>query len=143
MSTLTFVRKAGLGIYLSLILPPLSPSHSHSHSCANHRSATMCPHLKNLKILADKGDRSAQFNLGMKYDNGRGIEKNYKKAFLYYQLAADQGHPDAQYNVGLMYQFGEGVCQNYKQAIKHFRMSTSNGCLDAECALKELVPKGP
>jgi len=137
MSIFIIFFRAVLAIYLSLVLPPVC----HSHSCGNHGKADMCPHLKNLISLADKGEQLAQFNLAMKYDNGRGLEKNYKKAFLYYKLAADQGHTDAQYNVGLMYQFGEGVCQNYKQAIKYFRMANSNESLEAEISLKKIISK--
>ena len=33
--------------------------------------------LNELKPLAEKGDASAQFNLGLMYDNGRGVPQNF------------------------------------------------------------------
>ena len=45
---------------------------------------------------ADQGHARAQYNLGVCYENGRGVEQNYEMAAKYYQLAADQGHAKAQ-----------------------------------------------
>ena len=49
---------------------------------------------------ADQGDADEQFQLGLKYDLGRGVEQSDAKAVEYYQLAANQGHAQAQCNLG-------------------------------------------
>ncbi len=36
--------------------------------------------FKSLKALAEKGDALAQFNLGSMYDNGEGVEQDFKEA---------------------------------------------------------------
>ena len=37
------------------------------------------------------------------YDNGEGLEQDFKEAVKWYQKAADQGDADAQYNLGSRY----------------------------------------
>ena len=49
---------------------------------------------------ADKGNVNAQYYIGKLYYKGKGIEKDYKKAFEYLKKAAEQGHVDAQYYLG-------------------------------------------
>jgi TPR repeat protein len=58
--------------------------------------------LRLLGPLADQGNARAQFNLGLMYDEGRGVAQNKAEALKWYGLAANQGHAIAQYNLGLM-----------------------------------------
>jgi TPR repeat protein len=48
---------------------------------------------------ADQGLVAAQFNLGIMYENGQGVEKDDERAVEWYQRAADQGHVKAQFNL--------------------------------------------
>jgi TPR repeat protein len=45
---------------------------------------------------AEQGDASAQFNLGLMYDNGEGVPENDIEAVKWYRLAAQQGYAKAQ-----------------------------------------------
>lgn len=67
--------------------------------------------LKLWKHLADQGDARAQYNLGLMYRNGNGIQDDVEAA-KWYRKAADKGYTMAQFNLGLMYRDGEGVKQN-------------------------------
>ncbi|HEM9355462.1 TPA: sel1 repeat family protein, partial [Streptococcus agalactiae] len=49
------------------------------------------------------------YNLGVRYDNGRGVRQDYTQAVQWYRKAAEQGLADAQYNLGMMYANGQGV----------------------------------
>jgi len=51
--------------------------------------------FKSLKALAEKGDAIAQYNLGVMYDEGKGVEKDEKEAVKWYRKAAEQGDDDA------------------------------------------------
>jgi len=51
------------------------------------------------RLAADQGNEKAQFNLGVCYSHGKGVEKDLKRAVHYYQLAADQGHRKAALNI--------------------------------------------
>jgi len=48
--------------------------------------------LNELKKQANNGDARAQYNLGIMYKKGQGVEKDYKEAVKWFELAADQGY---------------------------------------------------
>jgi len=51
---------------------------------------------------AELGHPEAQFQLGLMYDNGLGVEPNYDKAYELYKKAADQGHGGALNNINYL-----------------------------------------
>ena len=51
----------------------------------------------------------AQFNAGMCFTTGEGVEKDPAAAARWFSRAAEGGHPSAQFNLGMMYSSGEGV----------------------------------
>ena len=57
----------------------------------------------------DLSDAQHQYNVGVSYENGDGVDKNMTEAVRYYRLAADQGYADAQYKLGVCYFSGDGV----------------------------------
>ena len=52
---------------------------------------------------------NAQNNIAVLYENGLGVELDFKKAFSYYLLSANQGFMIAQFNLGVVYETGKGV----------------------------------
>jgi TPR repeat protein len=81
--------------------------------------------------LAERGDARAQCNLGVMYDNGLGVPKDYKEASKWFRLAAEQGDPYAQHNLGGMYDQGQGVVQDHVLAYMWFTLSGSQGIQSA------------
>jgi hypothetical protein len=47
--------------------------------------------LKEWEPLAEQGDASVQYNLGVMYEGGLGIPQDYANAVKWYTLAAEQG----------------------------------------------------
>jgi len=82
--------------------------------------------------LAELGDVEAQYNLGVLYDEGAGVEQDFAVAADWYRKAAEQGFIDAQTNLGIMYYFGQGVARDYQEAAKWFRLAADQG--DAEAS---------
>ena len=78
-----------------------------------------------LKRRAEEGNARAQFNLGLMYDQGRGMLPDYGEAARWYRLAADQGVAVAQYRLGLMYHDGQGVTRDYVQAYMWFSLAVA------------------
>ena len=76
---------------------------------------------------ADKGNKWAQKDLALLYDNGQGVKQDYKKAAEYYQKASDQGVAQAQYNLGIFYKDGMGVEKDYKKAVELFQKAADQG----------------
>ena len=52
---------------------------------------------------ADQGDAAAQFQMGVAYEYGRGVEKSYEGAVQWYRQAADQKHAAEQQKLQLNY----------------------------------------
>jgi Sel1 repeat-containing protein/trypsin-like peptidase len=60
-------------------------------------------------LLAEHGDATAQYRLGVMYENGDGVGRDDAEAARWYRRAADQGYAMAQYKLGSMYRTGRGV----------------------------------
>ena len=91
--------------------------------------------VKELLLLAEQSDAEAQYNLGVRYENGRGVRKNQQKAFWWWRVASEHGHPQAQYNLGGMYYLGTGVPKDYQLAVKWFRRCAEQGVAGAQFLL--------
>ncbi|MEZ5895396.1 MAG: tetratricopeptide repeat protein [Parvularculaceae bacterium] len=87
---------------------------------------------------AEKGNATAQYNLGWAYENGRGVEQSDVEAVRWYRQAAEQDYADAQYALGWMYENGRGVERNLDTAIRWYRKADANGNKDAQAALGRL-----
>jgi TPR repeat protein len=67
------------------------------------------PRVGKLKILeriqkaANEGDPYAQFELGLAFDWGNGVEQDFRKAAEFYAKAAEQGHKAAEHNLLLQH----------------------------------------
>lgn len=84
------------------------------------------------KPLAEQGDPDAQYNLGLLYMNGQGVEKNERTALWWFTRAAQQGLADAQYNAGVMYYLGKGVYPSHKTAVEWWQLAVEKGHANAE-----------
>ena len=91
---------------------------------------------------ADQGDAEAQYNLGVMYDNGHGVQQDYQEAVKWYRKSADQGVAEAQYNLGIMYCNGDGVQQNYQEAVKWYKKSADQGNAQAQYNLGDMYFNG-
>jgi TPR repeat protein len=87
------------------------------------------------QLYPDQGDSLGHLNLGVRYRNGVGVDKNAAKAAEYFRNAAESGNARAQYCLGFLYYNGEGVAPDREQAFKWFSKSAEQGFADAECAL--------
>ncbi len=56
------------------------------------------------KKAAKQGNKSASFNVGLCYDQGYGVEKDYKQALKYYLIAQDDSMPQVYQNIAIIYQ---------------------------------------
>ena len=98
--------------------------------------------LREWKSLAEKGDATAQSNLGFMYDNGQGVPQDYKTAIKWYKLAAKQGIANAQYKLGQIYYQGQGAPQDYKAAFKWYKLAAEQGVANAHYKLGQMYGFG-
>jgi len=90
---------------------------------------------------AKQGYPQAQYNLGLLYEEGKGMTKNYHKATQWYKRAADKGLSEAQNNLGVLYIMGKGVAKNKKRAETLFRHAAKQGNRNAVRNLNLLLEK--
>ena len=88
--------------------------------------------------LAELGDAEAQYNLGVMYDEGAGMDQDLAAAADWYRKAAEQGFMDAQTNLGIMYYHGQGVARNHAEAARWFRQAASQGDSEAKAYLERI-----
>ena len=88
--------------------------------------------------LAEQGDASAQYNLGVMYRNGDEVSQDYHSAINWYILAAEQGHDDAQFKLGLMYDMGIGVNRDVNTAIMWYTFAAEQGNSNAQYRLDSM-----
>jgi TPR repeat protein len=86
--------------------------------------------------LAELGDAEAQFNLGVMYDEGAGIDQDLVTAASWYRKAANQGFVDAQTNLGIMCYYGQGITRDHAEAAKWFERAAGQGDQEAARYLK-------
>lgn len=65
--------------------------------------------LVEFRRSAEAGLHLAQYNLGVMYYTGQGVEQSYERAFYWLSQAADQGHLNSMFNLATMYYNGQGV----------------------------------
>ena len=105
------IRRGIVALALLATLPgaPVAAGQTFDEAVAAYGRGDYATAVRGFLVHAKQGDASAQFNLGVMYDNGRGVLKDDAEAVRWYRLAAEQGDADAQFNLGLMYDNGRGV----------------------------------
>ena len=83
--------------------------------------------LREWQPLAEQGDASAQFCLGLLYENGDGVPRDYAKARQWYEKAAAQGEAKAQFYLGMQSAFGQGGPVDLVQAHMWYSLAAGNG----------------
>jgi hypothetical protein len=76
---------------------------------------------------AQKGNRDAEFLVGLMYAEGHGVRQSYAEAAQWYQDAADDGQDSAENNLGQMYAGGRGVRRSLAQAATLFSRAADQG----------------
>jgi hypothetical protein len=107
----------------------------------------------------DQGNASAQNNLGVQYQYGRGVPKDLGKAAELHQKAADQGNADArnnlarlnekeqgkgdaQFKLGYTYYYGLGVPKDLRKAAELYQTAADLGNVEAQFDLGMMYEVG-
>ncbi len=113
--------------------------------------------LREFRQAAEDGLDVAQYNLGILYFTGRGVEEDAEQALSWLTKAAEQGHTTAQFNVGVMYFNGQGVnagwqsvwplslltrSRNRARAAEWYEQAASSGHAEAQYYLATMYQDG-
>ena len=76
--------------------------------------------------LGERGHQSAQYNLGVLYSIGLGVDQDDAEASKWFRQAADRGLPAAQMRLGTAYLEGKGVPEDLKEAYFWFTLAATH-----------------
>ena len=97
---------------------------------------------------AKRGNAHAQYNLGILYAEGRGVERNPDEAVKWWHSAAEKGHARAQHNLALAYMGaesnvkGKSANPNRRRAIHWLNQSAKQGLANSQYFLARLFSRG-
>ena len=79
------------------------------------------------ELAASQGCATAQYNLGLMYQEGQGVDQSDERAAEYYEAAARQGLDPAQKNLGNLYMYGQGVERSNEKAREWWMKAAEQG----------------
>ncbi len=96
-----------------------------------------------LRRAAADGDPSAQFEVGARLAEGKGIDQDFKNAIEWYQRSASHGFAQAQYRIGTHYERGLGVEKDAERARVWYQRAAEQGNVKAMHNLAVLSTNRP
>ena len=83
-----------------------------------------------LENRCERGDFMTCNNLGVRYIEGNGVVRNYRKAIEKFNMACEGGESSGCFNIGQRYQEGEGFAKDYRKALEYYEKSCKLGSID-------------
>ena len=117
------MRNMFILVFWIVLALPVSAHADFSAGLRAYRDGAYASAFQSWKVLAEKGDAKAQFNLGLMYKQGNGIKQDLKKALKWYRKSAINGYPRAQYALALRYENGRGVKRHRVNALKWLNLA--------------------
>ncbi len=96
----------------------------------------------NLREAALAGDRIAEFEIGARYAEGRGVLEDMRSAVAWYEKSAEAGLAPAQYRLGSIYEKGLGVPRDMAKAQEWYARAADAGNVKAMHNLAVLYAEG-
>lgn len=133
------MRRLTALVVIFLLLPIASPAllvpawAGYEEGMAAAQQGDYATALREWKPLAKQGHMLAQYNIGVMYQRGYGVTKNFPEAVKWFREAAEQGHTSAQYELGVIFvRGGLGIPRNFAQASKWFGLAAAQGHMVAQ-----------
>ncbi len=109
------------------LLAPLALAGDLEDGIAAYLDKDYAKALELWRPLADKGVPAAQYQMGMLYAEGKGVEQNDQTAATWFLRGAERGNALAQYNLAVSYAEGLGIRKDDAEAVKWFRRAANQG----------------
>jgi len=95
-----------------------------------------------LRTAALAGDAAAQYEIGVRYAEGRGLPQSLEQAAQWFGRAAEAGLAPALYRLGSLYEKGQGVPKDLDRARRHYQGAADRGNAKAMHNLAVLYAEG-
>ncbi len=102
------------------------------HAADQHSQSAELP--EESADLSNK-DAESQYRMGLRYERGRGVKRDWSQAVYWYAQAVKQGHVDAHYRLGFCYEYGKGVTKDRSKAVYWYTRAAELGSAKARCKL--------
>jgi TPR repeat protein len=97
--------------------------------------------VKWYRKAAEQNYAAAQNNLGVCYDQGKGVAKDPVEKAKWLRQAAEQNYATAQLNLGICFYNGNGVAKDWVEAYKWLLLAAKQGDEDAKNGMTEVESK--
>jgi len=87
---------------------------------------------KGLKVLVKQGDYRAYYYMGILYQNGVHVSKDFAKALSLFEKSAASGFGVAQNELGLIYRIGYGAPKDKRKALSWYKKAAGQGYAAAQ-----------
>ena len=88
-----------------------------------HKSGDYITAFKEWLPLAEQGNYTLQYNIGIMHKIGQGVPVDIAESKKWLQLSAEQGYAPAQNSLGDILLFGRGVVNDYAKATELYRLA--------------------
>jgi uncharacterized protein len=106
----------------------LSPAWADYNSgMAAYASGDFDTAAREFSLLAAKGDKEGQYNMGLLYEEGQGVAKSFYEAVSAYTKAARQGYVDAYFALGEIYISRSAPQKDRVEAYRWLEMAAKYG----------------
>lgn len=105
------------------------------------KNAAEAEEIKKIQKGADSGDPWDICRLGERYWSGKGVEKDYNKAFELFSKAAKQGNKVAYWDLARCYDHGWGAPFNPQKAVELYKEAYQRGVNEACYSLGRIYEK--
>ncbi len=131
-----------LAVYLSMGAVSVLAASNCKVNVVFRRAPKQVEHFEKVRAKAAAGDREAEFQTGLAYETGLGVDADPAEAVRWYTKAAHQGEAAAQNNLGGMYLRGLGVAQSDQEAFRWYQRAAGGGYLPAQNNLGFMYASG-
>lgn len=90
------------------------------------------------KESAEQGEPDGQYELGILYLEGMGVDKEPEQTFELWSMSAEKGYADAQFGLGTLYMRGIGIDKDIDKAKTWLQKAASQGHVAAQERLDAL-----
>jgi hypothetical protein len=80
--------------------------------------------------------------LGVLYEFGLGVKKDYKLALEYYEAASNNANLDAIFNIARLHEKGRGVEKSLKKSYEYNIIAARKGHTEAQFKVAKMYEKG-
>src|SRR5262249_54832916 len=129
---------------IPLVSSPAAQSNSAAMNTPESATDSLPPAIgrPTLRAAAAAGDMAAQYEIAVRFGDGRGVPRNERQAAYWLELAAKQGLAPAQFRLGGYYEKGIGVKKDLAAARDLYLAAAAKGNAKAMHNLAVLYADG-